>query len=458
MEQLRALLLNNTTPIYFIDWCVFTALGMEEYIGNFQYICATDTFDGRHPNVFVPKSYHYDHSLSSKEILNSLLRNEEVRAHIKSRGKGKVLLWLLDEETERLAAELDLEICLPPVAVRRHWDNKANTNRLAEKAGVPCVPYVLSTVKDYAHLRAISGHLGERLVVQSPHGMSGMTTYFISDETDFEKHRSAITNGDEMKIMRRINCRSAGLEACITRRGVAVTPLLVELVGCPEIAVYKGGWCGNEFFPNAFADYIIQQARDYTVKMGEQLRQVGYTGYFEPDYLVDLDDGTLYLGEMNLRFSGFTPLINNTNQAHEDIPLLLLHLAEWLDIEYELDIEALNDKWIDQANLSPLSFLHCKNVDTTPAIPIPTGIYAMDPDGNLVFLRPATNPKSLGESHEIFWLSTAGKEARVERGNEFGALFIRERVTADGQHLTEKAKAWVAAVKRYAVEMEAVAT
>ncbi len=28
-------------------------------------------------------------------------------------------------------------------------DNKVNTNRIAEKAGVPCVPYVLSPVKDY---------------------------------------------------------------------------------------------------------------------------------------------------------------------------------------------------------------------------------------------------------------------------------------------------------------------
>jgi hypothetical protein len=448
MEQLRALLLQNTTPIYFMDWCAFTALGMEEYIGNFHFICAADTFNGQHPNVFVPKDYLYDHSLSSKETLNSLLRHPEVHDFIKSRGKGKVMFWLFDEESERLAGELGLEICLPPVALRRHWDNKANTNRLAEKAGVPCVPYILSPVKDYEHLRSISAHLGTHLVVQLPFGMSGRTTYFISDESDFEKHKSAIVNSDELKIMRRINCRSAGLEACITKQGVAVSPLLVELVGCPELTLYKGGWCGNEFLPNAFPDYIIQQAKEYTVKMGEALRQVGYTGYFEPDYLVDLDDGTLYLGEMNLRFSGFTPLINNTNLSREDIPLLLLHLAEWLDVEYDIDIPALNERWTDQQNLSPLSFLHCKHVEDQVASPITTGIYSMDKEGKAVYLRPALNPSSLGQN-EVFWLSTAGVNTSIVKGDEIGALFIRERVTADGQNLTEKAKEWVAAIKNY---------
>lgn len=449
MEQLRALLLQNTTPIYFIDWCVFTALGMEEYIGNFHFICAADTFNGQHPNVFVPKDYVYDHSLSSKETLNSLLRHPEVRDFIKSRGKGKVMFWLFDEESERLAKELDLEICLPPVALRRYWDNKANTNRLAERAGVPCVPYVLSPAKDYSHLRSVSAHLGEHLVVQLPFGMSGRTTYFISNEADFEKHENAIVNSDELKIMRRINCRSAGLEACITKYGVAVSPLLVELVGCPELTLYKGGWCGNEFFPSAFDDHVIQQAKEYTVKMGEALRQVGYRGYFEPDYLVDLDDGTLYLGEMNLRFSGFTPLINNTNLSREDIPLLLLHLAEWLDLEYDIDIPALNERWTDQQNLSPLSFLHCKHVEDSVAKPLPTGIYGMDNEGKAVYLRPALNPSSLGEN-EVFWLSTAGVNSRIVKGDEIGAMFIRERVTADGQNLTERAKKWVHGLRHYA--------
>ena len=40
---------------------------------------------------------------------------------------------------------------------------------IAEKAGVPCVPYILSKVKTYAHLNAISKKkLGTDLVIQTP--------------------------------------------------------------------------------------------------------------------------------------------------------------------------------------------------------------------------------------------------------------------------------------------------
>ena len=450
-------MLQNSTPVYFIDWCLFTALGMEEYIGGLQFISATDTFDGLHPQVWVPSSFDYDHSLTSEQTLNALLSNQEVRDFIRTKGGGKLLLWMFDEETERLARELGLEICMPPASLRRHWDHKANTNRLAEKANVPCVPYVLSTVDNYAQLRYISAHLGEHLVVQTPHGMSGMTTFFISSESDFEKHRSDITNGEEMKIMKRINCRSAGLEACITRHGVAVAPMIGELVGVPELTLYKGGWCGNEFYPHAFPEHIRRQSREYTIKLGEQLRQVGYRGYFEPDFLIDLDDGTLYLGELNLRFSGFTPLINNTNIAREDIPLLLLHLAEWMDFEVELDIAALNERWSRQENLAPLSFLHFKNVEENLVKPVPTGVYRMEADGSVIYLRHALHPQVLEREDEAFWFSTAGRYSNIGIGDEYGGLFIRSRVTEDGRNLTPFAKAWVNGMKRFSEMPEPVA-
>ncbi len=444
MNDLKNKIRQNTTPIYFIDWCLFTALGMESYIGALHFICATDTFEGLHPNIFSPKSFTYNHSLTCEETLNALLCNQEVIDYIQKNGKGKLLTWLLDETTERLATALGLEIALPPVALRQHWDNKANTNRLAELAGVPCVPYVLAFVKDYAQLRRVSAHLGTHLVVQMPHGLGGQTTFFISDEADFEKHRVDITNGEEMKIMTRINCLGASLEACITQHGVVVSPLLVELIGIKEINIYEGGWSGDELYANAFPEAIRSAAQEYSIKMGEQLRKVGYKGYFQPDFLIDRDTNTLYLGEMNLRFSGFTPLINNAPMAQRDIPLLLLHLAEWLDIEYDLDIKTLNHNWMTPQNIDLLSFLHIKNIYNSFVKPIATGIYRMDAAGKVIKVRFEKNPQFLKDAHEIFWFSTAGKTSKIEKGDELGALFIRSRVTTDGKHLTETAKAWVA--------------
>ena len=78
-------------------------------------------------------------------------------------------------------------------------DNKVNTNRIAEKANVPCVPYVLSNVKDYKHLRSVSKQLGENLVIQTPFGDSGHTTLFISNEKEYKKYAAEIEKEQEVK-------------------------------------------------------------------------------------------------------------------------------------------------------------------------------------------------------------------------------------------------------------------
>ncbi len=446
-NTLRDLFRSNQTPVYFIDWCLFSGIGMEEWIGNVQFICATDTFDGRHPQVVAPDSFIYNHKHSSEEINNALLANAAIRDHIRSRDSGKALLWMLDQQTERLAAEIGLEICLPPVSLRHYWDHKGNTNRMAENAGVPCVPYLLSPLTGYDHLRQIARHLGERLVLQAPYGNSGSTTFFIDDEAGFERHRSDLTNGQEIRIMRRIDCRSTGLEACVTRHGTVTTPLVPELVGLPELTVSKGGWCGNELYPGAFPKEISRQAREYTLKMGEELRKVGFRGYFQLDFLIDKNDETLYLGEMNPRLSGITPLINNASFSRNGIPLLLVHLAEWMYPDHALNVNELNECFMDESGWEPLSFLHINNVTDEVAHSVPTGIYRRQPDGQIGYARPAVNPAEIAGPDEIFWFSSAGKYSDIGKGEEIGALFMPARATGEDGQLTEAARSWVAGVK-----------
>jgi hypothetical protein len=40
-------------------------------------------------------------------------------------------------------------------------------------------------------------------------------------------------------------------------------------------------------------------------------------------------------------------------------------------------------------------------------------------------------------------MGSAGRDSKIEKGDEIGALFVRGRVTIDGKHLTEKAKVWL---------------
>ncbi|MEZ4932267.1 MAG: hypothetical protein R2788_09130 [Saprospiraceae bacterium] len=70
-------------------------------------------------------------------------------------------------------------------------------------------------------MRSISQKLGKELVIQTPFGDSGHTTFFISNEKDYEKYAAEIEKEKEVKIMKRINCRGSAIEACVTRHGLS---------------------------------------------------------------------------------------------------------------------------------------------------------------------------------------------------------------------------------------------
>ena len=64
--------------------------------------------------------------------------------------------------------------------------------------------------------------------------------------------------------MKRINCRAAAVEAVLTRHGTVVGPLMTDLTGYPELTPHKGGWCGNDIFPEALSPEHRERARVLT--------------------------------------------------------------------------------------------------------------------------------------------------------------------------------------------------
>jgi hypothetical protein len=115
-------------------------------------------------------------------------------------------------------------------------------------------------------------------VVQTPFGDSGHTTFFIKNKADYDKYAKEIEAEKECKVMKRINCRGAAMEACVTRHGTIVAPLMTELVGFKELTPYKGGWCGNEIFADTFTPAIRAKARKYATALRRPVAQRGLQG------------------------------------------------------------------------------------------------------------------------------------------------------------------------------------
>lgn len=455
VPDVRRFFYKNEVPIYFISATNFNLLGADEWIKGFKFISHIECFDGQHPNVFSPKNeIPHDEFTSIEDINNYLLMHPEVQDYLVTRKRGrttgKAMFLMFNEETERLAKKLGLEIIFPSAKMRNFMDNKVNTNRIAERAGVPCVPYVLSRVENFEHLRRVSSDLGDSLVIQTPYGDSGHTTFFVSNEEEYNKHKEDIEKEKEVKIMKRIRCKGSAIEACVTRHGTIVAPLMTELVGFKELTPYKGGWCGNEIYPDAFTPDIRAKAADFTKKFGNQLRKEGYKGYFELDFLIDQDNGEIYLGELNPRITGASSITNHAVFALADAPLFIFHILEWMKVDYRIDVEKINERWARQRNIDEWSQLIIKHTEDTieyvyeaPS----SGIYKMFDNGHIQFDRMDTHRRAVESDKEAFYLHISKSGDYLYEGADMGILVSRGRMMTKDFKLNQRARKWIDAIR-----------
>ncbi len=453
ISEIRRYFHRNEDPIYFVSATNFNLLGLDEWVKNFKYICYIDCYDGRHPNVFCPSEQPHAEFQSIEDINNYLLQHKEVIDLVRRRGGSPKFVFLMfDEETERLARELGGEVWFPSAELRTRCDNKIETVRIGNKAGVPSVPNTLSEIRDYAHLREIceEAGLGHDLVLQSAFGDSGHTTFFIRSEDDFRRHEHEIVGEGEIKIMKRIDCRGSAIEACATKEGTIVGPLMTELVGFKELTPYRGGWCGNEIFDGAFSQEIRDRARDLTFRFGEQLREEGYRGYFELDFLIDQNTGDIWLGELNPRITGASSMTNHAAFAHADAPLFLFHLLEFSDVPFSLDVAELNDRWADPDMIDSWSQMVIKHTEDSVDILTDapqTGIYKMANDGRVTFDRFDYHRRAVESENEAFFLRILQPGDYRYEGADLGILVTRGRSMNPDFTLNDRARRWIHGMK-----------
>jgi len=263
------------------------------------------------------------------------------------------------------------------------------------------------------------------------------------------KHAEEIEKEKEVKVMKRINCKGSAIEACVTRHGTIVAPLMTELVGFKELTPYKGGWCGNEIYPGAFTQKLRAQARRYTQQFGDQLRKEGYKGYFELDFLIDQDNGEIYLGELNPRVTGASSITNHAVFALADAPLFVFHMLEWMDVDYKLSVKALNERWGKQENVDSWSQLIIKHTEDTieHVIDAPrSGIWKMYDTGHIEFDRMDTHRRAVESESEAFFLRITRVGDYLYEGADMGILVTRGRMMTDDFQLTDRAKTWINAI------------
>lgn len=455
MSEIRTFFRTNEVPIFFVGPTAFNLLGIDRWVRNLSFISYYDSWDGYHPRVFSPAEIEHEDFTSGEDINNYLLRHPAVRERIakavkRTGDRPKVAMVFFDEETEAICEELGYDLILPSFELRNRLDSKITTTRLGNEAGAPSVPNILTTVESYDDLneQSTAAGLGTDLVLQTAYGDSGKTTFFVASREDWNKCAADVT-GELLKVMKRINNLAAAVEAVNTRHGTVVGPFMTDLTGYTELTPYRGGWCGNDLYPEALTDAQRSRAIEHVSRLGDRLRDEGYHGFFEVDVLVDTDTDEVYLGELNPRISGASSMTNVTAGAYADVPLFLFHLLEYLDVDYDLDVDEINQRWRELAAVDVWSQLIMKTSDERVKLiekAPKTGIYRLQPDGTLEYERNTLDWHYLNDTNEAFFLRVYGEGGYLFKGADLGILVTKARMQIDNG-LTEKCLHFIDGIK-----------
>jgi biotin carboxylase len=452
---------RNETPIFFVSPTAFNLLGVEKFINRFFHINYFDSFDGMHPRVFVPEEKSHAEFDSMEDVCNYMLMHKEVIDRIKKAGKGpaKLLFVMLDEKTEEICDELGVDIALPSVALRNKLDSKIELTKLANEAGIDSAPNMLGKADSFEELMKVAteGKLGKDLVVQTPYGDSGRTTFFIKSEADWDKNADDM-KGEQLKIMKRINHMPGTLEVCVTRHGTLSGPIQTDITGFEEITPYKGGWCGNDVWPKIFNAKTRRELRNMASNLGDRLYKEGYKGVFCMDFLLDTDDGTPYLGEVNPRISGASPLTNLITAHYGGVPLFLFHMLEYLDIDYQIDLRKVQNRWNEYDFWSQLVLKQTEDKVRQLTHAPQTGVWRMDKYGGIAFERSDLDWTNVIDNDEAFYLRVYREGDYTYKGADLGIIVSRGRMQTEQRELRERAKQWTAAINAefHGIEPEAM--
>ncbi|MDX1605891.1 MAG: hypothetical protein R3202_06835, partial [Candidatus Competibacterales bacterium] len=127
-------------------------------------------------------------------------------------------------------------------------------------------------------------------------------------------------------------------------------------------------------------------------------------------------------------------------------PLMMFHLLEFMDVDYDLDREAIQSRWLDFDNWCQLILKQTADkVELITQAPT-SGVWRLNDDGSVHFVRRTLDWHTVGDEHEAFYLRVYGVGEYRYHGADLGILVARGRMQTDDRQLTERAKRWAAAI------------
>jgi len=412
---------------------------------NYSILCLLETADldsirKLFPVVSLQKDLKVD--LPEKFNTSSMLEMPEVRKFlVEKKGKGEMGLFLYkaSKKTNRLAKEMKLKVLSTPGEVRSVFENKKEFRVEAEKAGINLIPGETLLVDDLDEKRwgEEQQKLGERLVFQLPDYTvgGGLSTFFINDLKDFNDFKDFVRKRRKVREIVSVNVtkfivgKQASITGCATYYGTVTSVLQTQVMDQPELAALKGRsgvWLGHDWYLR-FSEKEQLAAEEQCKKWGKYIYKKGYKGIFGMDVMMD-EDGKVWPVECNARYTGAFPVYTMMQIDRGEMPIDVWHLLEWMGVEYEMDIDEVQEVYRQPKNGAHLILHNTERKFVTPTKTVKAGVYGWDGKEVVWKRRGFSFLDIINENEIVLTDKVMGEDTVLKPAERVGQLIFKRRV------------------------------
>lgn len=360
------------------------ALGLEHILDSYNIACI-DTINYKE---LLPRERIGFFSLSEARpgedsVYRSslkLIRSKEFLEFYAARKKKNnfIQTFKISPAFAKAVADLGAESLNTAAYLNRMFENKLSQySELAKAARFPKTIVTTLAATDYQQLKK---ELGEKFVIQFNRGHTGSGTVFINGEEEFKNIQLHYPRR-QVKISEYLQANSYTLNACITESGVFMGGLSFQITGEPELAHEHGATIGNDwqYLPD-INETVKKDLTEQVTSVGKIMRSKGYQGMFGVDLMVK--EGKVYVIEINARQPASIPMYTKIQLQEGQVPLSLLHLAEFLGIKTDIAVDDYNGYALQPKKYAQIFLRPQKEVKVNSSVK--TGIYRLQSDNSAI--------------------------------------------------------------------------
>jgi len=364
----------------------FSRLGPESFLKNYKIF---SLYNSKETNLIEKKVevFCLEKEISQRlrpKNATTLLSHPKTQALLKKIPNPIILVYKATKKLEDLAKKFGFTLAISSSKFgKKFLENKAEFREVLKKLKIEPTPGRIVSFSYFFRKTffELKKELGLPFVIQHPTSGGGKGTFFILEGKDFSKVKDYLKKNPPQRLIlaKFIQGPTPSITGCVTSFGFFSTRPQYQI--CDAEVLYQrelgsGLFSGHDFSSSDFSKKILKEAQNIIEKFGNYLKKIGYRGIFGLDFVLDEKNEKLYLTECNPRLLGTFPTLTMVQIENGEVPILALHLLEFLKMPCQVDQKKVNFLMWQKKEGSQM-ILHNKNEVFTLKKEIFPGIYQL---------------------------------------------------------------------------------